>query len=308
MGQTAVDRNEVGCTVLSSAERFCTSSVNSTSKRLLYEFLALLGPDGTTLSGLSQSADARKQQPDVLGITRKFMGSHVVRHYYVKRQYDEATQVALGFLQFLRSDCEASLPTNFLAQLDAAIGVAKDGCEELPHIMRIIRQPDYLNEAYSFRYQSRPWPLCHVPQTTEIKESSSRCWPGDNEQHLHAWIGFASERCRIEPDELREVLAQVPTNLSIAARTEGIWDVKEVRPDNTILFQEWKGSQQFVVQFSARRAADFRPGQVICCTFVTLSNGAHFVTDWGYTFPTYYAHCLNSKQDFACYGKAQLLY
>jgi hypothetical protein len=63
MGQTAVDRNEVGCTVLSSAERFCTSSVNSTSKRLLYEFLALLGPDGTTLSGLSQSADARKQQP-----------------------------------------------------------------------------------------------------------------------------------------------------------------------------------------------------------------------------------------------------
>jgi hypothetical protein len=84
--------------------------------------------------------------------------------------------------------------------------------------------------------------------------------------------------------------------------------VKEVRPDNTILFQEWKGSQQFTAQFSARRAADFRPGQVICCTFVTLSNGSHFVTDWGYTFPAYYAHCLTGKQDFACYGKAQLLY
>jgi hypothetical protein len=65
---------------------------------------------------------------DVLGITRKFMGSHVVRHYYVKRQYDEATQVALGFLQFLRSDCEASLPANFLAQLDAAIGVSSCQC------------------------------------------------------------------------------------------------------------------------------------------------------------------------------------
>lgn len=66
MGQTAAaDRNEVGCIVLSAAERFCTSSsVNSTSKRLLYEFLALLGPDGATLSGLSQSADAgKKQQP-----------------------------------------------------------------------------------------------------------------------------------------------------------------------------------------------------------------------------------------------------
>lgn len=36
-------------------------------------------------------------------------------------------------------------------------------------MMRIIRQPDVLNEAYSFRYQSRPWPLCHVPQTTEVR-------------------------------------------------------------------------------------------------------------------------------------------
>jgi hypothetical protein len=61
---------------------------------------------------------------DVLGITRKFMGVHVVRHYYVKRQFDEATQVALGFLQFLRSECEASLPADFLAQLDAAIAVS----------------------------------------------------------------------------------------------------------------------------------------------------------------------------------------
>jgi hypothetical protein len=62
--EAAADRNEVGCAVLSAAERFCTSSsVNSTSKRLLYEFLALLGPDGSTLSGLSQSADAKKKKP-----------------------------------------------------------------------------------------------------------------------------------------------------------------------------------------------------------------------------------------------------
>lgn len=47
--------------------------------------------------------------------------------------------------------------------------VAEDACEQLPHIMRIIRQPDVLNEAYAFCYQSRPWPLCHVPQTTEVR-------------------------------------------------------------------------------------------------------------------------------------------
>lgn len=46
--------------------------------------------------------------------------------------------------------------------------VAQEACEQLPPIMRIIRQPDVLNEAYAFRYPARPWPLSHVPQTTEV--------------------------------------------------------------------------------------------------------------------------------------------
>lgn len=34
--------------------------------------------------------------------------------------------------------------------------------------MRIMRQPDVLNEAYAFRYPLRPWPLAHVPATTAV--------------------------------------------------------------------------------------------------------------------------------------------
>lgn len=56
----------------------------------------------------------------------------------------------------------------------SVLQVAKDGCAQLPHIMRIIRQPDVVNEAYAFRCPIRPWPLSHVPQTTEV--GTQLCW------------------------------------------------------------------------------------------------------------------------------------
>jgi hypothetical protein len=30
----------------------------------------------------------------------------------------------------------------------------------------------------------------------QVRESSSRFWPANNEQHYQAWISFASERSR----------------------------------------------------------------------------------------------------------------
>lgn len=200
---------------------------------------------------------------DVLYLTRRFMGFHIIKHYYVMRQYKESSGVVLDFLQFLRS--ATSLPADFTAQLDAAIEVgrastltstaaalhtvmcmgkrciaavscvvltgsmeqvlqqltqhiclavlrllpdattrhphpclhcpdppsptrchvqvAQEGCEQLPHIMRIIRQPDVLNEAYSFRYPLRPWPLCQVPQLTEVSTEAL----GAFKTHVHTY-------------------------------------------------------------------------------------------------------------------------
>lgn len=52
--------------------------------------------------------------------------------------------------------------------LTLLLQVAEAGVAQLPHVMRIIRQPDAVNEAFSFRYQLRPWPLGHVPQTALV--------------------------------------------------------------------------------------------------------------------------------------------
>lgn len=49
------------------------------------------------------------------------MGRHIIRHYFVMRQYKEASELVLSFLQFLHSN--ASLPANFAAEVDAAIKV-----------------------------------------------------------------------------------------------------------------------------------------------------------------------------------------
>ena len=52
MGQTT---DVLGQTVMAAAERFCTTTnVSPTRKRLLYEFLSMLGPNNKTLSGLSK--------------------------------------------------------------------------------------------------------------------------------------------------------------------------------------------------------------------------------------------------------------
>jgi hypothetical protein len=39
-------------------------------------------------------------------------------------------------------------------------------------------------------------PVAVLGVAVQVKESSSRCWPANNEQHFHAWVSFASERCR----------------------------------------------------------------------------------------------------------------
>jgi len=81
-----------------------------------------------------------------------------------------------------------------------------------------------------------------------------------------------------------------------------------VRPDHQIVFKEWKGSQEFVVQYSAKRAADFLPGMLMCATFVTLSNKRSFVTDCGYIFPSLYNAHMTSKEDFGPYDPVNLVY
>jgi hypothetical protein len=108
---------------MAAAERFCSQhNTGLTSKRLLYEFLALPGPNGRTLSGLTRpGVQQAAGVADVVYITRRWMSIHTIKHYYVMRQYHQASGVVLEFLQFLRS--EASLPSAFTKQLDAAIEV-----------------------------------------------------------------------------------------------------------------------------------------------------------------------------------------
>lgn len=76
--------------------------------------------------------------------------------------YSEPLCTQSGLLK-KRSDCLLHLLFCILLPQ-----VAEAGVEQLPHVMRIIRQPDAVNEAYSFKYQLRPWPLCHVPQTAQV--------------------------------------------------------------------------------------------------------------------------------------------
>lgn len=80
-----------------------------------------------------------------------------------------------------------------------------------------------------------------------------------------------------------------------------------VRHDNEIQFREWRGSKELSVKFMSR-AQDFLPGMVVRATFVTLSNGTHFMTDWGYVFATFYTPYLTSTDDFGWYDRAELLY
>jgi hypothetical protein len=69
----------------------------------------------------------------------------------------------------------------------------------------------------------RPRHAHHIHKVPKARATEVSC----QLMMLISWLtaGHVGAACRVEPDELREVLAQVPTNLSIAARTEGIWDV-----------------------------------------------------------------------------------
>jgi hypothetical protein len=80
-----------------------------------------------------------------------------------------------------------------------------------------------------------------------------------------------------------------------------------VRRDNEIQFREWRGTKEFTVKFMSR-AQDFTEGMVIRATFVTLNDGSHFMTDWGYVFPASNAPYLTSTEEFGCYDRAELLY
>jgi hypothetical protein len=91
-------------------------------------------------------------------------------HTHVARSHSPAGE-RRGHL-CCRSSSNSPSPL-FLLLSRSPLQVAELGVKELPHVMRIMRQPDMLNEAYSFRYQSRPWPLCHVPQTTEVRGAAA---------------------------------------------------------------------------------------------------------------------------------------
>lgn len=130
MGASGEVERTVAQAILSAAERFCheKNGVSLTQKRLLYEYLAYPGPNGKTLSGLyaEGAAASSKATVDLVYITRRWFGLHIIKHYYVMRQYKDASGVVLNFLKFLRS--EGTLPSSFSKALDAAIEVCVCGC------------------------------------------------------------------------------------------------------------------------------------------------------------------------------------
>lgn len=69
------ERDELGTVIVAAAEQFCNSkNIGLTTKRLLYEFLAVPGPNGKTLSGLCDPG--QQAQPgataDVLYLTTRW--------------------------------------------------------------------------------------------------------------------------------------------------------------------------------------------------------------------------------------------
>lgn len=84
--------------------------------------------------------------------------------------------------------------------------------------------------------------------------------------------------------------------------------MKAVNADHSVVFKQLGGDETYTIPFSAKRAPDFRPGMVMIATFVTLSNGDMFATDWGYVYPTYYAPVMDHKYDFGPLENVQLVY
>jgi hypothetical protein len=92
---------------------------------LVFE-LQLVVPDPTPALWLCGAcAAAATRTADVVQITRKFLGFHCMKHYYVTRQFDELTGVVLNFLKELQK--EDGLPAAFRAQLDPAVQVRGNG-------------------------------------------------------------------------------------------------------------------------------------------------------------------------------------
>jgi hypothetical protein len=90
----------------------------------LQEFLAHPDSNGKTLSGLTAPGRATangRTSPDVLYVVRKWMGFHIIRHYFTMRQYKEASEVVLNFLKFLIED--SALPLAFRKELESALQV-----------------------------------------------------------------------------------------------------------------------------------------------------------------------------------------
>lgn len=123
MADTNVDA--ISSSILSAGERFTgAQSITPTQKRLLYEFLAYPGRNGKTLSGLfADGMQPNRDAPlDLLYITTRWFGLHIIKHYYRMRQYKEASTVTSNFLKYLKA--EGSLPNSMTKELDAAIQVS----------------------------------------------------------------------------------------------------------------------------------------------------------------------------------------
>lgn len=84
--------------------------------------------------------------------------------------------------------------------------------------------------------------------------------------------------------------------------------VISVNPDSSITFRQYQGTQEYTIPFSEKRAGDFLPGMLMIATFVTLSDGTQYVTDWGYVYPTFYAPAMDHAFDFGPNGNVQLVY
>ncbi|KAF8059999.1 hypothetical protein HT031_004937 [Scenedesmus sp. PABB004] len=321
-------------------------NVTLTQKRLLYEFLAYPGPNGLTLSGLAAdgAAPPPRAVPDLVYIARRWFGLHIIKHYYVMRQYKDASGVVLAFLKHLR---DTGATPALAKELGQAIEIGEAASVQLPGILRVMKQPCARNEAYARVYPLRPFPLCLVPSSAEVKDSSSRHWPADSDQMSHAWLSYASERCRVSMEELDALVAAVPKGLTVLGKSEGRWEVRararralpraarrgarpargvhapahrralaaararqvtSVNADHSVTLTPHGGGASHTVPFSAKRAADLLPGQVIIVTLVHLSDGSVFATDWGYVWPTYYAPHMDHSHDFGPQGIVSLVY
>eukprot|EP00775_Hariotina_reticulata_P007001 gene7001-7215_t len=288
---------DLALSICHAAERFCvTSNICLTRKRLLKEFLAHPGPDGKTLSGLvvpGHAAAPGPSMPDLLYIVRKWMGFHIIKHYYIMRQYKEASEVVLAFLKFIKTD--TTLPPAMRNDLDAALEqIAEAGVLQLPGIFRIIKQPCALNEAWSYVYQLQEFPLAMTPCSAEVSPSRSQQLDG-----YGVLLAPAARRPAAGTGQPQKTKTNTyGSTLSVQA----------VKTDSTVVFKQKGGSKRFNVKLSSKRAADLLPGMLVMATIVELSDGSVFMTDWGYTYPTYYAPVADHQEDFGSHFLTPLVY